>query len=60
MASPGPFDLVRPFLWIALAAFLCGFGGYVLLAVAHPPARPQVEAARFLYTAEGAGPPRAV
>jgi hypothetical protein len=60
MASPGPLDIVRPFLWIALAAFLCGFGGYVLLAVAHPPARPQVEVVRWLQPPADAGSLRAV
>ena len=46
MASSGPLDILRPFLWIALAAFLFGFGGYVVIAAVHPSARPQVEAAR--------------
>jgi len=60
MVSPGPYDIVRPFLWIGLVAFLFGFGGYVLLAAVNPPARPQVEAARWIEAADEAGPPRAI
>jgi hypothetical protein len=60
MAPAGPYDLIRPFLWIALVAFLCGFSGYVVLAAVQAPQRAQVEDARWLKTAEDAGPARAV
>jgi hypothetical protein len=33
MTGPSPYLLVRPYLWIALAAFLCGFAGYLALGL---------------------------
>jgi len=30
-----PADLFRPFLWLALIAFLAGFSGYLALGVGH-------------------------
>ena len=33
MTGPSPYVLVRPYLWIALTAFLCGFAGYLALGL---------------------------
>ena len=29
-AEPGPFDLLRPFVWLAVIAFFLGFATYML------------------------------
>ena len=34
----GPSDLFRPFLWLALFAFLIGFSGYLALGAGRIPA----------------------
>ena len=28
-----PFDMIRPVLWMAAAAFVAGFGGYLMLGL---------------------------
>ncbi|HEY3694350.1 hypothetical protein [Phenylobacterium sp.] len=62
MATVAPYDLLRPFLWIALAAFLCGFGGYLVLSAPAPqrPERAQPVASPRMETAYGGGPLRDV
>ena len=41
MSASGLFDIMRPFLWLALAAFLAGFLSY--LAVGGAPASARAE-----------------
>lgn len=51
--EPGAFDLVRPFVWLALAAFLTGFSIYLILGT-HP-APPRSAASPASYFADAAG-----
>lgn len=37
MTGPSPYLLLRPFVWIALAAFLCGFAGYLAMGLRQVP-----------------------
>ena len=46
MPTAGPFEIVKPFAWMALIAFLVGFFSYMLL---HP--QPQTLAERMEPTA---------
>jgi hypothetical protein len=39
MSAPGLLVALRPFLWLALAAFLTGFASYAALAGSHASAR---------------------
>ncbi len=47
MSGSDLLDLLRPFLWLALAAFLAGFTSYVVLGRSHAAARAQVQAAAY-------------
>lgn len=42
MSRPGPLDDLKPFLWLALAAFLVGFVSYLVLGGPHAVARAHV------------------
>jgi len=51
------FEAFRPFLWIALVAFVVGFTGY--LAFSNPPSSAVRDAAAPVWVAaDDAGPPR--
>jgi hypothetical protein len=39
MSAPGLLDALRPFLWLAFAAFLTGFASYAVLAGSRSAAR---------------------
>jgi hypothetical protein len=47
MAGSDLLDLLRPFLWLALAAFLAGFVSYVVLGRSHASAQAQVRAVAY-------------
>jgi len=56
------FPLLRPYLWIALAAFLCGFTGYLALGLSRTGIDQPVQkvSAPAISVDDDAGPPRAV
>ena len=59
MASP--FPLLRPYLWIALAAFLCGFAGYLALGFGRAnPDQPAHSVSASWVSVGDAGPERAI
>ena len=61
MAPVGPYDLIRPFLWVAFVAFLCGFGGYLILGAPAPhPAERAQTASPWVETADDGGALRAI
>jgi hypothetical protein len=51
MSAPGLLDALRPFLWLALAAFLTGFASYAVLAGSRAAAR-----APAVYLSTGSAP----
>ena len=62
MTAVGPYEILRPFLWIAAVAFLCGFGGYLMLgALAPPPVeRAQTATSPWVQTADDGGSQRTI
>jgi hypothetical protein len=54
------FPLLRPYLWIALAAFLCGFTGYLALGLGRAGDQPVHKVSVPAISVDDAGPPRAV
>ena len=47
MTASQLLDLVRPFLWLAVAAFFTGFVSYVVLGGSHATASAKVEPAAY-------------
>jgi hypothetical protein len=47
MTRAGALDLLRPFLWLALAAFLVGFAGYLTLGQGRSSSAPGKAQARM-------------
>jgi hypothetical protein len=45
MSASGLLEALRPFLWLALAAFITGFLSYVAVSGAPAQARPQLVSA---------------
>jgi hypothetical protein len=62
MTAVSPYQLFRPFLWIAAVAFLSGFGGYLALNAPSAPTaqRAQAVSAPGVEPADDRGPLRAV
>jgi hypothetical protein len=61
MTAVSPYQLLRPFLWIAAVAFLSGFGGYVALNAPTAPSAPRAQTVSTpVEAADDSGPLRAV